>query len=83
LNKTIEIIVTPDGALGQLTRSGHSLISFRNLAPKLTELFKEFCQTRKSYHPEYPFWRLQEDGVWVFILAATVILVFTMRSESK
>ena len=20
--------------------------------------------TRKSYHPEYPFWRLQNDGIW-------------------
>ncbi|HBN75542.1 MAG TPA: restriction endonuclease [Planctomycetaceae bacterium] len=52
-------------ALGQLTRDGQNLISFRDLAPKLTELLKEFGPTRTSYHPEYPFWRLQNDGVWI------------------
>ena len=24
----------------------------------------EFGPSRKSYHPEYPFWRLQNDGIW-------------------
>jgi putative restriction endonuclease len=27
-------------------------------------LLKEFGPSRSSYHPEYPFWRLQNDGVW-------------------
>jgi putative restriction endonuclease len=39
-------------------------LSFRGLSPKLTELLREFGPTRSSYHPEYPFWRLQNDGVW-------------------
>src|SRR5262249_2274645 len=30
----------------------------------LTALLKEFGPPRQSYHPEYPFWRLQNDGVW-------------------
>ncbi len=30
----------------------------------LTDLLKEFGPPRQSYHPEYPFWRLQNDGVW-------------------
>ena len=51
-------------ALGRLSRSEPSLIPFREVAPKLTELLKEFGPSRKSYHPEYPFWRLQNDGVW-------------------
>ncbi len=52
-------------ALGQLSCGGPNSISFRDVAPKLTELLKEFGPSRKSYHPEYPFWRLQNDGVWV------------------
>ena len=24
----------------------------------------EFGPRRQSYHPEYPFWRLQNDGIW-------------------
>ncbi len=52
-------------ALGQLSRGGSNSVAFRDVAPKLTELLKEFGPTRKSYHPEYPFWRLQNDGVWV------------------
>lgn len=52
-------------ALGQLSRGGPNSIAFRDLAPKLTELLKEFGPTRQSYHPEYPFWRLQNDGVWI------------------
>lgn len=52
-------------ALGQLSCGVSDSIAFRDVAPKLTDLLKEFGPTRKSYHPEYPFWRLQNDGVWV------------------
>jgi len=52
-------------ALGQLSRGIPNSIAFRDVAPKLTELLKEFGPSRTSYHPEYPFWRLQNDGVWV------------------
>ena len=52
-------------ALGRLSRSETNSIAFREVAPKLTELLKEFGPSRKSYHPEYPFWRLQNDGVWI------------------
>jgi putative restriction endonuclease len=52
-------------ALGQLSRGEANSIAFRDVAPKLTELLQEFGPSRKSYHPEYPFWRLQNDGVWV------------------
>ncbi len=31
----------------------------------LTALLKEFGPPRQSFHPEYPFWRLQNDGVWI------------------
>jgi len=34
------------------------------LEPDLERLLFEFGPPRKAYHPEYPFWRLQNDGVW-------------------
>jgi putative restriction endonuclease len=52
-------------ALGQLSRGGPNSMAFRDVAPKLTALLKEFGPMRQSYHPEYPFWRLQNDGLWV------------------
>jgi putative restriction endonuclease len=51
-------------ALGALSRGQESL-SFLKVEPKLRELLKEFGPTRKSVHPEYPFWRLQTDKLWV------------------
>lgn len=52
-------------ALGQLSRGGPNVIAFRDVEPKLTELLKEFGPSRKSHHPEQPYWRLQNDGLWV------------------
>ena len=52
-------------ALGRLSRGVGKSMPFREVAPELTELLREFGPSRKSYHPEYPFWRLQNDGIWV------------------
>jgi putative restriction endonuclease len=43
---------------------GEQDLPFRELEPDLTALLKEFGPPRQSYHPEYPFWRLQNDRVW-------------------
>jgi putative restriction endonuclease len=51
-------------ALGQWQR-GLTDISFLEAEPKLTDLLQRFGPRRKSDHPEQPFWRLQNDGVWV------------------
>ena len=50
--------------LGRLRRGGERLISYADVDRELRKLLKEFGPPRKSYHPEYPFWRLQNDGVW-------------------
>lgn len=50
-------------ALGELVR-GTTELRFVDVEPKLTELLKEFGPTRSSHHPEFPFWRLANDGVW-------------------
>jgi putative restriction endonuclease len=51
-------------ALGRWGRGEAGDIPFREVDADLTGLLKEFGPPRQSYHPEYPFWRLQNDGVW-------------------
>lgn len=51
-------------ALGAFSRGERSL-SYVEVEAKLAELLREFGPPRKSVHPEYPFWRLQGDGLWV------------------
>ncbi len=51
-------------ALARLSRGEPHEISFENLEPELRKLLIEFGPSRVAYHPEYPFWRLQRDGLW-------------------
>ena len=51
-------------ALARLQQGATRLTPFAELADPLRGLLEEFGPTRKSYHPEYPFWRLQNDGLW-------------------
>jgi putative restriction endonuclease len=51
-------------ALGRWSRGDTADVPFREAAPDLTRLLQEFGPPRHSCHPEYPFWRLQNDGVW-------------------
>lgn len=51
-------------ALGCFSR-GQSSMLFSEIEVPLTRLLKEFGPSRKSFHPEYPFWRLANDGLWV------------------
>lgn len=50
-------------ALGRLSR-GETSLPFIECEEKLSELLREFGPSRQSLHPEYPFWRLQNDGLW-------------------
>jgi putative restriction endonuclease len=52
-------------ALGRWARGETADIPFQQVDADLTRLLKEFGPPRQSYHAEYPFWRLQNDGVWV------------------
>jgi putative restriction endonuclease len=51
-------------ALARWQRGERDDIPFSAVERDLTPLLKEFGPSRRSYHPEYPFWRLQNDGVW-------------------
>lgn len=51
-------------ALGRLTQ-GNQWLHFSDIEDDVTTLLKEFGPPRKSHHPEYPFWHLRSDDVWV------------------
>lgn len=52
-------------ALGRLSRGEMGPIPYADVARDVGELLREFGPARSSVHPEYPFWRLQRDGLWV------------------
>ncbi|MFV1965743.1 MAG: phosphorothioated DNA-binding restriction endonuclease [Pirellulaceae bacterium] len=51
-------------ALAKCSRSEPRLISYADVDRDLRDLLLQFGPERKSCHPEYPFWRLQNDGIW-------------------
>jgi putative restriction endonuclease len=51
-------------ALARLQNGFFEDMLFTTLAPQLAILLREFGPPRLSVHPEYPFWRLQQDGIW-------------------
>jgi len=51
--------------LARLQRGEQSIASFAEIDQPLKTLLQDFGPSRKSYHPEYPFWHLQSDGLWV------------------
>ncbi len=51
-------------AIGRLRRNNDRLIPYAEIDQKLAELLKDFGPYRKTYNPQYPFWRLQKDGIW-------------------
>lgn len=40
------------------------LVDFNDAEAELRELISRFSPGRTRIHPEYPFWRLQADGIW-------------------
>lgn len=51
-------------ALGKLLK-GEEQLEFSAIESDIRYLLNEFGPNRKSYHPEYPFWRLKNDKIWV------------------
>ena len=51
-------------AIGVASRSRKRLIPYRQVNHDLGALLKEFGPPRRTIHTEYPFWRLQHDGIW-------------------
>lgn len=51
-------------ALGRYLAEDERFIPYSELDTPLRELLEAFGPPRKSHHSEYPFWRLQNDGIW-------------------
>jgi putative restriction endonuclease len=58
--------------LGRWQRGDRADLPFREAERDLTDLLMEFGPPRQSHHPEYPFWRLQNDRVWKVRAAGTL-----------
>jgi putative restriction endonuclease len=52
-------------ALGRCHHKGQRLLPYLEVDDRLRQLLRDFGPPRKRLHPEYPFWRLQNDGLWV------------------
>ena len=51
-------------AIGRLLRDGIRLIPYSEIDEDLERLLREFGPRRANYGTHYPFWRLQNDGIW-------------------
>lgn len=52
-------------ALGRIQRGEGRWVRFEEIEDPLRRLLEEFGPPRRSHHPEYPFWHLRSDGLWV------------------
>ena len=50
-------------AIAQLNKN-QRFFKYKDIHDKLKQLLIEFGPTRRNYHPEYPFYRLKNDGIW-------------------
>ncbi len=66
-------------ALGRVANSNERLIPYADVDRDLRVLLLEFGPQRVACHPEYPFWRLQNDGIWEL---ANIEHVETRKSNS-
>jgi putative restriction endonuclease len=60
-------------ALGEW-QNGRQAIRFEDAQKALSDLLRDFGPPRKVQHPEFPFWRLQNDNVWEVITSSSVQL---------
>lgn len=51
-------------ALSRIADGQPRLTLFADLEEPLKQLLEKHGHPRKAQHPEYPFWRLQADGLW-------------------
>lgn len=58
--------------LAKLQNQGTSRVAYQEAKEPLTTLLKDFGPYRKSYHPEQPFARLSNDGIWVLTGSDTI-----------
>lgn len=52
-------------ALARCARGESREIPYRQIEQPLYDLLREFGSPRSRHQPEFPFWHLQADGVWI------------------
>lgn len=60
-------------AIGKLLRGESRLLPYSEVETHLENLLREFGPRRSNYRTEYPFWRLQNDGVWEVVDANRIM----------
>nr|WP_239061638.1 HNH endonuclease [Ideonella livida] len=68
--------------LGRLHR-GQRQLPFTECETALSALLRAFGPGAKTLHPEYPFWRLQHDGLWVVSASRHVALRSPRHDPTK
>ena len=58
--------------LARCYRGAEQFISYIDVDKELKRLLVGFGPSRKTFHTEYPFWRLQNDGLWELLNAEDV-----------
>lgn len=61
-------------ALGRVSRGESRLVPYDQVHQDLGDLLQEFGRGGRRGHPEYPFWYLQNDGVWSVETERTLVL---------
>jgi putative restriction endonuclease len=51
-------------ALGRMLNRNQRLISFSEIESEFKNILATFSPWSRAYRPEFPFWRLQSDGLW-------------------
>ena len=64
VHKPLLILLAILLAIGKCLNDNQRQIPFIDLDAPLVDMLKDFGPPRKSFHSEYPFWRLQNDGIW-------------------
>lgn len=54
-------------ALGRYQQGKPRFMSYAEIESDVKQLIADFGPPRKSFHPEYPFWHLQSDGIWKIV----------------
>lgn len=57
--------------LSRIVHNAERLVTFTDIEDPLKSLLERYGPPRQSYNPAYPFWRLQNDGIWEIISGTT------------
>lgn len=58
-------------ALSRVKEGAPRFVDFNDIEQPLRDLIQQFGTPRSHVHPEYPFWRLQNDKLWEVVDAAS------------